>query len=378
MDTKTRILYVMLTNQISGGEISIIDYIKHLDTTRFSPLVLCPSKGPLTQRLEKEGIPFVIQELHFFSFRNPFPFLKSVLTLRKIIKENKIDVLHANGLYTNQYSVLAAKLCNIPCITHIQNNHSQSEIRRYLANYTRKILVLSKHVMKEMSPFIKNPASLELLYHGVDLKRFHSKGSTKQKGARKLAIEYGIPKGRIFVGLFGLLEERKGHRFFLEAAKRLSDGKDKTHFVVVGDSLFTDDSYKDSLYAFVKENKMESFVHFTGFRENIPELMREMDIVVFPYIKEPLGLVLLEASACAKAMIGFASGGVEEIIVDKETGLLVPEKNVQGLTEGIRTLINSTALRSSLAGAARKNAVEHFDIQMNAKRLMEIYVELLN
>ena len=383
---KKNILYVFFTKQCSGAEISSINYIKKLDKEKFSPIAAVPAQGKVCSLLEKEKIPFIIEPTALFSFRNPFPFFKAVWSFKKIMEKQKIDIVHVNSLYPHQYVSLAAKLCKIPCVVHLQNIHTPAEFRRYFISLAEKVIVVSKPIASPVNLYINNPKRIFFLYHAVDCIKFYLDDETNNKekddkeeyhNRENLRKQYEIPLKHLCVALIGLIEERKGQHLYLEAAKKILEKNKKVHFFIIGDSFFTNGDYKKSLKEFVAKHQMGKNVHFTGFQEDIPSLLKDIDIVVFPYSNEPLGLAAIEASAAGKAIVGFASSGLLEVIENNKTGILVPEKDIARMKEAIEQYLNDPSLRIKHGNAAREKARKQFNIDINIQQLMEMYKEVL-
>ncbi|MEK6920948.1 MAG: glycosyltransferase family 4 protein, partial [Nanoarchaeota archaeon] len=152
-----RILYISWTDKMSGGEISVINYIKALrkqNEEHFSPIVICPQEGKLSQKLRKENIPFSILSVSSFSFKKPWRFFLALEKLVSLIKREKITHIHNTSFYSNQLAVIAGKICNIPVVTHGQSFVTSKEIKRNLLSYADKLIVCSDAVKRNLLPYV--------------------------------------------------------------------------------------------------------------------------------------------------------------------------------------------------------------------------------
>jgi glycosyltransferase involved in cell wall biosynthesis len=116
---------------------------------------------------------------------------------------------------------------------------------------------------------------------------------------------------------------------------------------------------------------------FLGFRANAPRLIPAFDIVAVPSHVEPLGNATLEAMAAARPVVGSRVGGIPEMVVDRETGLLVAARDPVGLADAIGTLIHDAKLRERLGLAGRARAERAFSLEAHGQRLQRLYDQVL-
>lgn len=360
-----RVLYINLTEKISGGEKSLLYYLAELKH-RIVPIVVCPKKGPLTEQLESLGIKYYTFPIHLLSKYNPFPFLFSLFKLIDVILKEQVTIIHANGMSANQITVIAAKLTRRYVILHLQNFVEKEYFYKYLFFCADRIIVPSAIVQKSLLKYLKKKNKSIVMRHAVPLLNFAPK---------KFYIhdELKIPHSTKIVALIGLIEERKGHEYFIRAAEKI---KIKAHFIIVGDSLFTDDTYKKTMMNLVHTLKLSN-VSFLGHRTNIPAILNDVDVVVVPSLNEPLGLIVLEAGAMSIPVVGFDCGGIPEMIEDGKTGFLVPERNNEKLAEKISMLLRNNSMRKKIGLAARDKVRREFNVEKNVERILAVYGECI-
>ena len=117
---------------------------------------------------------------------------------------------------------------------------------------------------------------------------------------------------------------------------------------------------------------------WTGFRSDVPELLRLCDIFVLPSVREPFGRVIIEAMATARAVVATESGGVPEIVVDGQTGLLVPPEDAQSLSGAIETLLADSQRAQQMGAEGLTRARQLFSVDRVARQVQELYQRILS
>ena len=211
------ILYIANYGEIrGGGEISLLNLIKNLSRDKFKPFVVSPFRGSLTDILGKLGIPVKI--IRCRTLKNPlnvFSFFYSIIALLKFIKKEKIDLVHSNATRGTFYSGISARLANVPFIWHVRVIDSEGLWDKVLSSLCTKIIVISDAVKRRFS-WIKDRGKVIRVYNGVDLNEFKENIS-----GNKIREEYNLNLDTKIVGIVGRLVSYKGHRYFLEAARRV-------------------------------------------------------------------------------------------------------------------------------------------------------------
>jgi glycosyltransferase involved in cell wall biosynthesis len=162
---------------------------------------------------------------------------------------------------------------------------------------------------------------------------------------------------------------------FIVAATLVHPLFPKAHFLMVGGEITS--SYGQFLQALSRRLGATDYIVWTGFLENPIPLLQQLDIVVLSSRDEPFGLVVIEAMAAAKPVVGTLSGGIPEIIVDGETGLLVPPESPRELAEAISTLLQNPDMARTMGQAGRQRVERYFLLDQYVDNIEKIYLELL-
>ena len=152
----------------------------------------------------------------------------------------------------------------------------------------------------------------------------------------------------------------------------------EARFLVVGGDLFGDHpDYEVELHRLVSELGLEGRTLFTGYREDARALIAALNMLVLPSENEPFGRVMLEAMACAKPVVAFDRGGPREIIVEGETGFLVPPERIDAMADAVVNLLQDPALADRLGAGGQRRLRDCFSGRKCASETEAIYEELL-
>ena len=296
------------------------------------------------------------------------------ITLLKIIKEEKIDILHLHQYGSSNFGRLAGFVAGVPVIIHSHDTDPNYPFYQriadlILAHFTDKVIAVSESA-KEST--IKKRSIREdkvvVMHNAIPLEEFHElTPDQKEKERRSLGIN---PDYKI-IGTVTRLRWEKGNKYFLEAASEVLKLFPKTVFLIVGDGPL-----REELQNLSKKLNIEENVIFYGFSRNTQRFYSIFDIKVMASVTEASPFTLLEAMAMRKAIVATEVGGLKEILKDGETGLLVPAKDSRMLAQKIIYLLENGQALERLARSAKKES-KVYDIDLYIKKLENEYEDLL-
>jgi glycosyltransferase involved in cell wall biosynthesis len=268
-------------------------------------------------------------------------------------------------------------LAGVPVVWHIRDIYrDESTFIRMLSKpfypLARKVIAISNAVAKAFIEESGLPGKVKVVYNGVDLARFDPGGINISKIKDELDLDGIFP----LIGVVGVLGRWKGQEEFLQAASQLVKVFPKAKFLIVGDSLIDDRGYKERLKGMLTALGITSHVIFTGFREDIPEILGCLNLLVLPSHNEPFGRVLVEAMAMERAVVGTDSGGVPEIVIDGKTGLLVPPHNADLLASSMTKILKDEHKLEEMGRLGRKRVEILFTVENYVKGVIKIYTEI--
>ncbi len=185
-----------------------------------------------------------------------------------------------------------------------------------------------------------------------------------------------LPSDRPVVLFAGQIIERKGVADLLHGWSMLERWHDRADLILVGDDLAENGAYRRAMEALAKELKCP--VRFAGFQKNVPEWLTAADIVMVPSHAEPLGNATLEAMAYGLPVIGGNVGGIPEMIVDGETGILIPPKSPRDLADAVERLLGDPETRRRMGQAARQRCEEMFSLEAHVSAVVKEYAQVLS
>ena len=382
-ERKSGILFLNLCRKVSGAEFSLLNLIKHLDRIRFIPYLLLAGPGPLSEIAGREGIPVIVLpelkqfENGFSSSRFP-KLLWTVWRVRAIIRKNKIDLVHCNSPRIAYIGGPAARLAGIPSVVHVRDivysPFASAFKSRFLNRVSDAIITVSdatRLAVIHRCPRINQKT--HVIVNGVDIDTINRLPNANVRGG------FGVGKMVPLVGSVGMISKVKGNDVLIRALAIVKRSYPGIKAVIVGGPFHPgDEEFFQELKKLTGRLGLENDVIFTGFREDVFDLIRSFDLLVHPAVyPDPLPRVLLEAAALKIPIVATRVGGVPEIIEDGKSGILVEPGDPEALAQGIIVLLKDKVKASRFAETARKRAEDFFSIQRHADRVMEIYREIL-
>jgi glycosyltransferase involved in cell wall biosynthesis len=324
----------------------------------------------MSLEIRKMGINVEIIPMRRLRYFNISSLISGVWKILKNINNYEIDLIHANGSRCMIYGGIAGRLKGIPVIWHVRIVERDRLLDRFLAGLASRIIVISNSVNNRFI-YLKNKEKIRVVYNGVDISDF----TPDEASGGSIRSEFSIGAEEIIIGTISQFIPMKGLEFFIEAAKFVVEKVNNVKFLIVGKRV-GDDTYERKLKGLVKDLGIENKVIFTGYRNDIKNVIASMDIFVLASIGEGFGRVLIEAMALKKPIVAAKSGGIPEIVSDGETGILVPEKDSLEIASAVIKLIKEKDLGERMGLAGRKRVEEMFTIERHAREIEKQYASL--
>ena len=385
---KKKILFISHSSDISGAEKCLVHLLQRLQRDLFEPMVLLPSDGPLNRIIQDLGI---ATEVHSFplwiaageKYGSYFKALiknmpKRVHFLRNFIKFQNIDLVYTNTIACID-GAIAAKLEKVPHIWHIHEvlwkstyikSYLPHSLLKIMINYLSHVVIVPSDAVKRHYEIRYYREKINKIYNGVDIHLFDN--INNPDGKDDFRVEMGLKKQKI-VALIGYFNPGKGQDDFVDAAKIVSGRFEDAVFLFVGDGV-GDQEFNDAVKRKVKSLRLEDKFIILGFRNNIEKIMKSIDIFVLASHVESFSNVLCEAMAAWKPVVATRCGGPEEIVLDGNTGLLVPVKTPDKLAEAIMILLGDEKRAMKMGLNGRRRVEEVFTIEQYAKNIENLLI----
>jgi glycosyltransferase involved in cell wall biosynthesis len=358
---------------MGGAELSLLEVVSRL-RDRYEFHLMIPGEGPFLQAAEAAGAktwilpwPEALCRTGETTTRvGPLKLARAAMSLGRFTRQvsELLGAIDPGAFITNAVKAhvvgsLARRPKDIPLIWYMRDGlESRMLSRKILALLSRRCdlaVCISQYVLSQFREYISGSVPAEVVYNIVDLDRFRP----------GLCPAVDLPKGKdeIWFGIVGPITPLKGHDVFLEAAEKVAARLPNARFVVVGCNPYVTqaaDRYEERLRSHGAASLGER-VKFLGFRDDVPEVLAQMDVLVQSNRgPEGLGRSLLEAMACGVAVIAVNKWGPAELVQHGETGLLFAPLDADALAGHMLTLGQDAALRRSMGARAHAWMRENF------------------
>ncbi|MDP2937800.1 MAG: glycosyltransferase family 4 protein [Candidatus Omnitrophota bacterium] len=362
------ILY--LTNHLNIGGIS--SYVLTLASgmrKRGHNVYIASSGGGLLCRFTTEGITYIPIPIKTKS-EVSYKVLISKFKLLKYIKEDNIDIIHANSRVTQVLSFLIQRACGTTYVSTCHGFFKKRFFRKIFPCWGNKVIAISESVKEHLiEDFKVNERDIRVIHNGIDVDKFRGQ-RTEDRGQRKKDL--GLGDGPV-VGIVARLSEEKGHSYLIKAMEAVIARIPRAQLVIVGEGRM-----REELVNLTKTAGLEKSIFFLPSVMDTQEVLSGMDLFVLPSLKEGLGLALMEAMACGLCVIGSDVGGIKSLIQDKYNGLLVRPADTQELSRAILELLQNPAQAKSLGANARVFINQNFSQEKMISETEEVYSECLS
>jgi len=299
-----------------------------------------------------------------------------------IFRKEKFDVVHTHTAKAGALGRVAARFAGVPAIVHTPHGHNFYgyfnprasamilKIEKFLTNFTDRIVALTELEKSDYVKFgVANAGKISVIYQGIELDRF----ARDWKDTRDLRSAMGIGPEDPVVGMAGRLEPVKGSIFFIEAAARIAKKFPGARFVVVGEG-----SLRPAMQKRAVELGLAGKVIFTGWIQDMCEIMPALDVMVMPSLNEAVGMVLIEAQAQGIPIVATKVGGIPEVVINNKTGVLVPPSDPAGIAEAVCGLLADKPKRLEMGSAGKMWVYDKFSAKAMADKTSALYMELLH
>lgn len=330
-------------------------------------LAVVGPRSRIAERLRQHDVDMAVLALGF----GPLPLL-AARRLATLIDARQIDAVHVHWGKDLALAALAKRFSTrsprLVYTRHMQITRSKKDLyHRWLYRRVDVVLTITEAMTAKVRQCLDEGMSgrVHTLYHGVPAPA--SPISARQR--HDLRSAWGVPDDAVLVGLFSRLEQPKGQHLLVEAVRRARDEDVPLYALIVGHVMDAD--YLEHLKAMIAEHKLEGWVHFAGFCDDVQRWMRACDAVALTTREETFGLVLIEAMRAGVAVIGANRGGVPEIIRHEQNGLLFQSFDAADLYAQIKRLVVDRRLRLSLAAAGKQDADRRFNDEVHFRALRD-------
>jgi len=370
------VAHIIFRLDVGGLENGLINLINNMSEDKYKHVIICADTfTDFKNRIQNDDV-----DVYALN-KKPGNDLGAYWRLWKLLRKLKPNIVHTRNLGTLEYS-LVAMLAGVPFRVHGEHGRDMTDIdgsntkyiklRQIYARFLHQFIALSKDLEQWLENTVKiKPIKIIQLYNGVDLTRFQGLRSSHSFQRSLQQLE----KNDLVFGTVGRLQAEKDQATLVRAFSELKnqDITQNIKLVLIGDG-----PDKNSLEYLVKELGLSPYVIFLGARNDIPELLPQLDVFVLPSKGEGISNTILEAMACGLPVIATNVGGNPELVVEKETGVLVPSNDARKLAEAMKGYVNDSNLTTTHGRAGRARVEELFSMDKMINSYMKVYDSLLS
>ncbi|WP_332834849.1 glycosyltransferase family 4 protein [Clostridium perfringens] len=348
------ILYLSKTMGVGGTEKVVLQLCDGLKND-FNKIVVVSSGGIHEKWLEDNNIRHY--KIGSFDDKSPINILNTFKTLLYIIKNEKIDIVHSQHRMGTFYCKILNRFRNFKLIHTAHNTFYDKKIMTRFAFRNISIVAVGKQVKRNLTDFYGvNHRNIEVIYNGI------KKEAIKEKIVKE--IDSFKKDGMFVVGNIGRLSEQKGIDYFLKSIPEIVKKEEKIRFIIVGDG-----ELNNELKEMAKSLKIQKYVKFLGYRDDILNIINQLDLVVLSSLWEGLPLTPIETFMMGKTIVATDVDGTGEIVSNKFNGILIKPKSSEEITNSIIEIYKFNELRERL----ENNALETYKSKFTYDKFINNY-----
>ena len=332
-----------------------------------------PTEGTLSDPAVPVATTSLVRPVH------PVADIKAFRSVRDILRTHEPRILHTHMAKAGTVGRLSARSLghSRPRTVHTFHGHvfdgyfspvvqrSFLAVERYLARKTDVLLAVSPEIRDELLALgVGRPSQYEVMPLGLELDRFLEVTGPTGRLRRALGLDRDVP----LVGVVGRLVPIKSVDQMIKAMPQLPG----VHLAVVGDG-----EERPALERLARDGGLGDRVHFTGWFDDIPSAMSDLDVVVLSSRNEGTPVALIEALAASRPVVATRVGGVEHVVIPDRTGLLVPPSDAEALARAVSRLLSDAQLCERLGAAGRQHVRERFTADRLVEDMRALYRELV-
>jgi glycosyltransferase involved in cell wall biosynthesis len=368
-----RVMYVVDHLKIGGAQTHLLELLSRLDRGRFFPMV-CALKtdGELRGRLDAMGVP--VHDGGLGATLKGWSGVHALWTLSRLLRRERVRVAHSYLFHPNILAPIAARVAGVPVVVVSKRSLDAypNPLRRWAVKLGNALADRVTVNAEAVGRFVRSeercrPRKMVLIPNGVSDEILDARADRAETRRR-----LNLPPDGPVVGVVSRLAWKKGVRYLLEAALRVLEAVPAATFLVAGDGPLRAELEAQSQAAGLGER-----VWFLGTRDDAVELFSVFDVFVLPSVIEGMSNALLEAMARGVPVVATQVGGNSEVVVDGETGFLVPAADPDRMATAITKLLQAPELAHEMGAAGKRRIVEHYGIDVMVRRIEALYEGLL-
>ncbi len=386
---------------IGGSHYCLLDIVKHIDHERYEPLVAFYRDNVLRAEFERycsvdihptygtlefltagrggSGIGHDIARFIQKTINIFISYIPSCVRRLAYLMQNRIDLVHLNNSMMKGYDwLLACKLAGVKCITHNRRIPKVTTLRKFFIRRFDAVIVIAEFMLELLRRHgVTGNGRFVKINDGIDPEYFLGRLRGGREQTRALL---GIAADQPAIGIVGNIKRWKGQDIVVKAVALLNARYPDLRCLIIGDTSNVrgdDRVFLDGIETFIVENGIAESIVFLGYREDIPDLVRCLDVLINASTEpEPFGHVILEGMILGVPVVATNFGGPPEIIESGVSGILVTPGDESDLAGAVDSLLSDNAYREGIGACGKKRVYERFLTERNIAQIESLYERL--
>lgn len=357
-----KILHVEGGRNLYGGAFQVLHLLRGLHARGHRNLLACPRGCALAEAAAP------VAEVHAMPMHGDADLLM-IARLRGLVRRARPDLVHLHSrIGADVMGGIAARLAGVPVIhTRRVDNPEPRWLVALKYRLHDRVVAISEGIGRVLLAEGLPPEKLRVVRSAVDVEDY-ARGCAGSEARARL----GVPADAMLIGVVAQLIPRKGHRFLIEAMQGLSESHPDLQARFFGQGPLA-----ETLQRQIDAAGLGARIALAGFRDDLPEILPCLDLVVHPALMEGLGVSLLQAASAGVPVVASRAGGIPEAVRDGENGVLVPPGDVAALRAAIAALAADPERRRALGAGGRALMAREFSIDAMVEGNLAVYRELL-
>lgn len=362
-----KILHLSSEKTWRGGEQQIAYLVDEQIASGEDVMVLCRRNSVFEKYCLDNDIPF-----ESLGFVNNFD-LSTAYGLRKLQKKLHFDIIHIHSSRSHSIAIIASNLgmkANLILSRRVDFESSGNPLSNYKYNHSqiKKVVCVSEKVREIIGTTIKDKNKLCVVYDGIDPQRF--KGNQNN---HILHNDYELSDETKIIANISALADHKDYITFVDTVSVFVRKYDiPAKFFIIGEG-----ECRKEIEEHIILTKTSDNIIMTGFRDDIRDIFKEIDVFLMTSKEEGLGSTVLDAFANRIPVVATAGGGIPEVVIHEKTGLLAPIKSPEILADYIYQMLSNEDIKRSVVENAERSLYQNFTKKVMACKTMEWYKSIL-
>lgn len=378
------VLFVSHSAELNGAERMLLDVLCGLDRGKFRPFLALPRPGPLQREAEEAGIMTRVLPMKWSLterskiWKQPLTRVwnvPGVIRMAWLIRNEAVDLVVTNtsAIWTGAFAARRASVPHVWFVHEILDGENPllSHIlgRKALIRRMNELAVRIVANSRASARAFEGSGKAVVIGNGID---------TRRRSAPDLAalgISLGLGEGGPVLGIIGKIYPGKGQKEAVLALDLLKRLRPDVRLLVVGG--VKDRRYAGEVRETVRRLRLEKDVIFPGFREDLPEILALLKVLILASTVDSLGRVGLEAMAAGTPVVAVAAGGLPEIVIDGRTGVLVESADPTRIAEGVARVLDDPELARAVAEGGRRFVEENYSLEGQVRKIERVLEDCL-